>query len=87
MCSFFVCFIFVFIMYNQNPALVSHIFHKCLQQNLMSQLVLNKSEILRKVDLRETCTTFFKHYSQPFNLLKGDAAVVLDLAATILLFT
>lgn len=30
---------------------------------------------------------FFKHCSQAFNLLKGDAAVVLDLAATILLFT
>ena len=30
---------------------------------------------------------FLKYCSQPFNLLKRDAAVVLDLAATILLFT
>lgn len=68
-------------MYNQNPALVSYIF--CVSNRIfMSQLMLNRSELLRKLDSRETSTTFLKHCSQPFNLLKGD--VVLDLAATIL---
>lgn len=54
----------------------------------MSQLVLNRSELLRKIDLRGICETFFlKYCSQPFNLLKGDAAMAFNLAATILLFT
>jgi len=46
-------------MYNLNPALVSHIFHSVSNRIFMFQLVLNRSETLRKIELRETCATFF----------------------------
>lgn len=48
-CSFFFWFIFLFIMYNLNPALVSHIFQK------MSAYAIYKCNI--KIDLRGTCET------------------------------
>lgn len=84
MCPFF-WFIFLFIMYNLNPALVPSM--SVSNRIFMSQLVLNRSELLRKIDLlKEICETF-KYCFQPFNLLKGDAATAFDLAATTLLFT